>query len=101
MESGPNNERFCQSILDNVQIDILTYTRKNGNIPRNLCATLINEVIGKCEYFTFVARHQTHLPLSKQSEHECLFEHETGHDSIDTTPSGNLNKKIRYTINIV
>jgi len=101
MESGPSNEHFCRSILDIVQIDILTYTRKNGNIPENWCVTLINEVIGKSEYFTFVARHQTHLPLSKQSEHECLLEHETGHDSIDTTASGNLNNKIRYAINIV
>lgn len=43
-------------------------------------------------YFTFVARHQTHLPLSKQSEHEYLFEQGIGHASIDTTPSDNLEK---------
>lgn len=54
----------------------------------------------KYKYFTFVARHQTHLPLSKQSEHECLFEHGTGHDSTDTTPSGNLNKN-KYIIIII
>lgn len=47
-------------------------------------------------YFTFVARHQTHLPLSKQSEHEYLFEQGIGHASIDTTPSDNLEKNI-YT----
>lgn len=53
---------------------------------------LVNKLnIYKLKYFTLVARHQTHLPLSKQSEHECLFEHEIGQESIETTPSENLN----------
>lgn len=53
----------------------------------------------KYKYFTFVARHQTHLPLSKQSVHDCLFEQGIGHDSIDVTPSGSLNKNIKIEDN--